>query len=229
MDGKDIFVKKLHLLLGFTLCFVAMPVFADDPPKDADDTGTSAADNSGTNDEEGTTETVEEETAKPEHIYKIAAFPEDKTIHAELNTSLGSVSCEIFAGTHPLTVLNFMSLAKGKPTWTDSTGTHHSDPYYHDLKFAGRSKNAYVMSGLRAEGTDFVLTDEQCTSHGPVAGAIAMVQPHPGMASTQFILLACDMPIFKGMYSVFGQCGPIEIIQKLTKSEAVLESIVIDE
>ena len=250
MDGENIRINFLSCFLGFAL--FAMPVFAEDVPQNADngesvavdksepvaepvddsatteDTATEESATTGTPDEP-TGEAEETALTKPEHVYKIAAFPEDKTIHAELKTSLGTVSCELFAGTHPLTVINFMALAKGTPAWSDKAGTYHSEPYYQNLKFVGKSKNAYVMSGLREEGTNFVLHDERCTSHGPVAGAIAMVQPHPGMASTQFILLARDMPIFKGMYVVFGQCGPIDMIQKLTKSEAVLESIAIDE
>lgn len=225
--------------LVFILLGTALPVFADDAAENADDsqkTDDSGKDSSKIMDEESNDDmasadigVVAENQAATDHAFKIAVFPEDKTFHAQLKTSVGTVSCTLFAGTHPLTVLNFMALAKGSPGWTDKTGTLHSEPYYRDLKFVGKKRNAYVMSGLREEGTDFVIADERCTSHGPVAGAIAMVQPHPGMASTQFILLARNMPVLKGMYAVFGQCGPIEVIKELTKSDAVLESIVVDD
>jgi hypothetical protein len=55
-----------------------------------------------------------------------------------------------------------------------------------------------------------------------------MVQNFPGQAAAQFMLLASDIPVFKGMYAVFGQCAPIDIIQKLTETDAVLHSVSVE-
>ena len=165
----------------------------------------------------------------PGHKIHIAPYPKDKIIHATLITSAGNISCQLYAGAHPMTVMNFVALAKGKPGWTDASGVSHSEPYYKGLAFGNRVKNAYAAVSARPEGTDFLIPDERCSVHGPKAGAIAMLQPYPGQASTRFVLLARDEPNFKGMYAFFGACEPIDTIRALTKQEdAKLERIEIE-
>lgn len=165
---------------------------------------------------------------KPDHDIRVAIFPRDRIIKVKLATSAGDVTCDLYAGEHPLTVMNFIALSRGIPAWTDAAGGEHTTAYYANLPFGKREKGTYVASGIRAEGTNFVIPDERCKTHEPVAGAIAMVQPHPGMASAQFVLLARDVPVFKGLYPVFGQCGPIETIQTLTREDATLERVTVE-
>ena len=74
-----------------------------------------------------------------------------------------------------------------------------------------------------------MIPDERCKTHGPKAGAIGMVQPHPGMASAQFILLSRDIPTFNGLYAIFGQCRPIETIELLTREEGTLTRVELKE
>jgi len=150
-------------------------------------------------------------------------------MRARLRTSLGEVCCDLHMEGHPLTVLNFMALATGSPGWGDRTGHEYASPYYVDIPFGHRAAGAYVVSGSRPEGEGFVVRDERCKGHGPVAGSLAMVQSHPGMASASFMLLARDIPEFVGMYAVFGQCSPLSVIEALTEQEAVLFGVEIDD
>ena len=48
----------------------------------------------------------------PGHKIRIAPYPKDKTIRATLVTSVGNITCELYAGAHPMTVMNFVALAK---------------------------------------------------------------------------------------------------------------------
>jgi|GEM_PF-6430649 len=150
-------------------------------------------------------------------------------VRARLRTSLGEVCCDLHIEGHPLTVLNFMALATGNPGWGDRAGQVHVSPYYVDIPFGHRVAGAYVVSGSRPEGEGFVVRDERCKGHGPVAGSLAMVQSHPGLASASFMLLARDIPEFAGMYAVFGQCSPLSVIGALTAQEAVLFGVEIDD
>ena len=159
------------------------------------------------------------------HKITIAPFPLDYVMNGKIVTSLGTLDCELYAGTHPLTVLNFVSLGRDGYGWTDASGEMHQTAYYSDLPFGSRSKGAYVASSVREEGANFVLADERCDVHQPTAGSIVMIQNHPGMASTQFALLARDIPQFKGMYVVFGRCESLELIDKLTRENAVIERL----
>ena len=160
-----------------------------------------------------------------EHKIRIAPFPVDYVMKGQIVTSLGTLECELYAGTHPLTVLNFVSLGRDGYGWTDASGVMHQTAYYSDLPFDSRVKGAYVTSSVREEGTNFVLEDERCAVHQPTSGSIVMIQNHPGMASTQFALLARTIPQFKGMYVVFGHCEPLDLIDKLTRENAVIERL----
>ena len=203
------------------LAFLAMPgiCFADD----FDDS--EQQDDAEIQDDAANIEVPEEEVVVEDHRLPVHLFAKDKVIQVKIVTSAGDVMCDLYAGLHPVTVVNFVSLAKGTPGWTNLSGKNHRDPYYTNIKFAQRSKGAYVISGLRPEGVNFVITDERCLSHEPKAGAIMMLQDYPGQASVQFMILGKDMPAFKGMYTVFGQCSSKDVIQTLTKQDAVLERV----
>lgn len=167
-------------------------------------------------------------------IPKFAPFKADKLMHAEIKTSLGTLCCTLFAGVYPLTVLNFRSLSNGAPPWTDAQGQTHDEAYYSDLPFGQRIAGAYVISGLRPEGVDFVVIDEHCQrrqeKNMPLAGSLLMIQAHPGTASTQFLILARNQASFHGMYANFGHCAPLETIDALTRKDAkILEIRVKDD
>jgi cyclophilin family peptidyl-prolyl cis-trans isomerase len=172
---------------------------------------------------------AETEPSKPifanHTVYKIYREPHPMT--ATIETTLGTLCCDLFIDDHPQTVLNFKALATGKPPWTDTTGFVHHTPYYDDLPWQQREKNAFVVSGEKDHGTNFTLSDERCATHHPVAGSLAMVQAHPSTASTRFMLLARDIPEFYGMYTIFGQCHDLDLIQKLTREESRIKHIQI--
>ncbi len=201
---------------------------ADDAQTGADaaQIGADAADASDTT-AQGTEVAEEPEVSSfpGDHKIVIAPFPYDYVMHGRIVTSLGTLECDLYAGSHPLTVLNFVSLGRENYGWTDASGEMHQEAYYSELPLGSRVKGAYVTSSIRDEGTNFVLSDERCDVHQPVAGSVLMVQNQPGVASTQFALLARDIPQFRGMYIVFGQCGPLELIDKLTREDAVIERI----
>lgn len=161
----------------------------------------------------------------PKPSYRL--YAEHHPMTAMIETSKGTLCCDLFIDDHPMTVLNFKALADGKPAWTDKSGNIHRTPYYDDLPFAQRERGAYVVSGVRQEGTDFYVKDERCTQHHPVAGSLVMVQPHPNAASTRFMILARDIQEFYGMYTVFGQCTDTALIQSLSSEAAMIQHISI--
>ncbi len=206
-----------------SLCFVwfVMPqaLASDDQEAQSDDAISSPSG-------EESAEIIAEEVPKTDKIkYRIYAEPHD--IHAVIETSEGSVCCDLFIDDHPLTVLNFKGLARGVPAWTDKAGTPHAEPFYNGLTFDIREKGKFASAGARPEGTNFVISDERCSEHLPKAGSLVMIQPHPNQASTRFAILQRDLPEFNGMYAVFGQCMEHEVISKLTEKEAVIQKITV--
>ena len=221
----------LFTLLLIPVLATAQDDAIPDEPSDTKENVDEHSDEAGENPNMSNAESFEMavQQQKPDHDIRMALFPKDHIIHAKLVTTKGDIQCELYAGMHPLTVMNFVALSTGKPGWEDASGTRHETPYYSELAFGARSKGAYVTSGIRPEGTHFVIPDERCKTHGPKAGAIGMVQPHPGMASAQCILMARDIPTFKGLDAIFGQCGPIETIELLTREEGTLTRVELKE
>lgn len=157
----------------------------------------------------------------PSTRYRLDA--EHHPMAAHIKTTHGTLCCDLFVDDHPLTVLNFKSLASGIPAWTDRQGRPHTTPYYDGLSFL--KERGFVVSKAREEGTDFYVKDERCAEHRPVAGSLVMVQAHPGTASTRFMLLTRDFPEFYGMYAVFGHCADVGLIQKWRSEDVVIQQI----
>lgn len=226
---RFIFITLILFLIPVAAMAQDAPV--PDEPSDSQETSDETGDSAGENPNMSNAESFEMalQLQKPDHNIRMSLFPANHTVQVKLVTSKGDLECQLYAGLHPLTVLNFIALSSGKPAWEDASGKKHTTPYYTDLAFGGRSKGAYVTSGVRPEGTNFVIPDERCKTHLPKAGAIGMVQPHPGMASAQFILFARDIPTMDGLYTVFGQCGPIETIDLLTREEGTLTRVEMKE
>ena len=143
--------------------------------------------------------------------YRIYSTPH--AVSATIFTTEGDICCDLYIDDHPLTVLNFIALAKGHPAWTDANGNPHTEPYYDGLPFE-REKGKFAVSGKRKTG--FVIPDERSDAHQPQKGAIAMNQPHPGAASAQFILFDRNMPELNNMFTVFGQCTNTDVIHAIT-------------
>lgn len=232
------FKRYASLIFGLSLLLnSALPVLGQDPaypdldPPDADDTPNGL--------EEGLKNASAGDASEPSQasaslcVPSVAPFKADRRMRAEIATSLGTLCCTLFAGEYPMTVLNFRALARDKIPWTDAQGKAHTEAYYSKLPFGARIAGAYVLSSLRPEGSNFVVVDESCQrrnqSQPPAAGDLMMVQSHPGMASTQFMLLARDQASFWGMYPVFGHCGPLETIDALTRRDAKILEIFVDD
>ena len=57
-------------------------------------------------------------------------------LYAVFETSMGTIVCELYYDKAPVTVANFVGLAKGEREWKDpQTGEMVKRPFYDDLKF----------------------------------------------------------------------------------------------
>ncbi|MGI5828948.1 MAG: peptidylprolyl isomerase [Bradymonadia bacterium] len=154
-------------------------------------------------------------------------FLSDHHISVTLQTSRGDLCCELFTQDHPITVLNFLVLAGAQLPWTRPL--EGPKPFYRNLPFHKRERNSFAATGKdqRGELPPYTIADERCTTHMPVAGALAMVQAAPGQSRSEFMVLAKDMPIFEGLFSIFGSCQPIEIIKELSNHKAELMRVIV--
>jgi peptidyl-prolyl cis-trans isomerase B (cyclophilin B) len=114
---------------------------------------------------------------------------------ANMNTSLGTISLELFDEDAPKTVENFRKLA--------------GDGFYDGIIFHRVIPDFMIQSGC-PEGTGIggpgYQFEDEFNQHKVVRGAIAMANAGPNTNGSQFFIVTADSaPWLDGKHTVFGQ------------------------
>ncbi len=115
--------------------------------------------------------------------------------NAQMNTSLGTISLELFDEDAPETVANFRKLA--------------GENFYDGIIFH-RIISGFMIQGGCPEGTGtggpgYTFGDE-FNSHKVVRGALAMANAGPNTNGSQFFIVTADSaPWLDGKHTVFGE------------------------
>lgn len=137
---------------------------------------------------------------------------------AVIDTSMGRLTCKLYAQQAPLTVANFIGLAQGTREWTDPTSMKkvHNKPFYDGTTFHRVIPNFMIQGGDRAgDGTGdpgYFFQDEispDLTFDEP--GRLAMANSGPGPSGggtngSQFFITEQPVPELNGKHTIFGQC-----------------------
>jgi peptidyl-prolyl cis-trans isomerase B (cyclophilin B) len=126
-------------------------------------------------------------------------FEEGKTYLARILTKKGTITCELYPERAPISVTNFIQLAKGG--------------FYNGLTFH-RVVTHFVIQGGCPEGTGragpgYTIPAEIALPH--LEGALAWarlpdeVNPEKRSSGSQFYIALEDLPELDGEYTVFGQ------------------------
>ena len=129
-----------------------------------------------------------------------------KTYTAVIETDVGNITVELFAKDVPITVNNFVFLAR--------------QHYYDNCTFHR------VIPGFVAQGGDPTGTgrggpgyqfQQEITSHKHVAGAVSMANAGPNTNGSQFFICYTAQPSLDGGYNVFGQVidGTMDVVDKI--------------
>ena len=147
---------------------------------------------------------------------------------------LGTLRCELFPDQAPQTVANFVGLARGLRPWKhplqgkwvqtplyDGNWVHRTVPDY--LIQAGDPQCSTVADcgGRHGQGDPgFVLENELSTVlRFDRGGRLAMAQKGKGIAGSQFFITERETPWLNGLYAIFGQCNPVQLIQTVARVE----------
>lgn len=142
---------------------------------------------------------------------------------ATIKTDKGDIVVELSAKDAPITVNNFVTLARAG--------------FYNDLKFH-RVEPGFVIQGgdPKGDGTGgpgYTIPAEIKLLHGK--GAIAMARlgdaqnPRRDSSGSQFYLTLAATPHLDGAYTAFGQVTKgIEVVEKIARGD-VIQTIVIEE
>ena len=120
-----------------------------------------------------------------------------KQYTAKIETEKGDLVLELFAADVPVTVNNFVFLAR--------------DGFYDGLTFhrVVREPSLSVVQGGDPEGNGYgnpgYYIDDEITEHTHVKGALSMANAGPNTNGCQFFICLSAQPGLDGHYSVFGQ------------------------
>lgn len=165
---------------------------------------------------------------------------------ATLNTSMGALECELFWDKAPVTVGNFVGLARGTQPWVDPrTGQPGSGPYY-DGTVLHRVIPEFMIqmgdpTGTGSGDPGYRFADEIAPDlRFDRPGLLAMANSGPGSNGAQFFVTEVPTPHLSGRHTIFGACDeaalakvkeiarvPRDGMDKPT-TPVVLESVVIE-
>lgn len=151
----------------------------------------------------------------------IAGLPTHGELRAKLVTNEGEIDCVLDPGHAPLTVANFVGLARGLRPFRGPDGSWHETPYYDGIVWHRAEEGQFVQTGRRGNQADggFFLQDEISVgdSFGR-AGVLAMGNlgsEHSG--STQFFVTTGPVKHLAGHHTVFGQCDGEATLRRLER------------
>lgn len=137
---------------------------------------------------------------------------------ARLSTEKGDIVMELFPKTAPLTVSNFVNLAKGG--------------FYDGLTFHRREEGFVIQggdpNGNGTGGPGYTFSDELNDSYSYARGIVAMANRGPDTNGSQFFIMLADVPLPKN-YSIFGRViSGIDIVDKIQVGD-VMTNVKVEE
>jgi len=153
-------------------------------------------------------------------------LPPGKEIIATIETDLGKLECKLFDDKAPITVANFVGLARGNRPWKTPEGKWEKKPAYDGTIFHRIIKGFMIQGGdAKKNGSGeagYVIPDEiwEDANHDH-AGQLCMANRGPNTNSAQFFITDDAAFHLDGGYTIFGECGPIELVHKLASVETV--------
>jgi peptidyl-prolyl cis-trans isomerase A (cyclophilin A) len=143
----------------------------------------------------------------------------------------GVFHCELYDEKAPITVANFVALARGLRPWKDKSGAWVKKPLY-DGSIFHRVIPEFMIQGGDPDGTGrggpgYEFDDETRPDLGlDKGGILAMANKGlnrmtgHGTNGSQFFITEKETPWLNGHHTVFGQCDNVELERKLARVPA---------
>lgn len=132
---------------------------------------------------------------------------------AQFKTPRGVIECQLFADKTPITVANFVGLARGlRPFYDKASDSWVKRPYFDKTSFH-RVIAGFMIQGGDPTGTGtgnpgYVIEDEirpDLIHDAP--GVLSMANKGPNTGSAQFFITLNPTPHLDGLHTVFGRCN----------------------
>jgi len=149
-------------------------------------------------------------------------------LSASIDTDLGKLECKLFDDKAPITVANFIGLARGIRPWKDADGKWVKKPAYDGTVFHRIIRGFMIQGGdARGNGTGepgYVIPDEMWEgAHHDRAGLLCMANRGPNTNGAQFFITDAAAPHLDRGYTIFGECSPVDLVHKLAGVEVMGE------
>jgi peptidyl-prolyl cis-trans isomerase A (cyclophilin A) len=145
-------------------------------------------------------------------------------LYAEIQTDLGKLECELYDDKAPITVANFVGLARGLRPFKQADGTWAKKNGYDGTTFH-RVIKGFMIQGGDPKGTGggepgYVIPDEIWEgAHHDQRGQLCMANRGKNTNGMQFFIMDGKASHLDGGYTIFGKCAPEEVILKLSGVE----------
>ena len=143
---------------------------------------------------------------------------------AEIETDEGKLVCDLYEDKAPITVANFVGLARGLRPFKAPDGKWTKKPAYDGTTFHRVVKGFMIQggdpSGTGAGEPGYVIPDEiwAGAAHDQ-RGLLCMANRGPNTNGQQFFITDAAAKHLDGKYTIFGKCGPDAVIEKLANVE----------
>ena len=156
----------------------------------------------------------------------VEGLPTDGQLVAEINTTLGTIFCDLMAEEAPKTVAHFVGLVRGKRPWWDARAgqwrtrtPHYTRTLFHrvipDYLIQGGD---YVGDGTGKPGFTIPHEDHALNRHDR-QGLLAMASHGPNENGAQFFITdgaATDLDV-EDQYTVFGKCSNEDVVRRIAR------------
>jgi peptidyl-prolyl cis-trans isomerase A (cyclophilin A) len=145
-------------------------------------------------------------------------------LYAEIQTELGKLECELYEDKAPITVANFVGLARGQRPFRQPDGKWAKKNGYDGTTFH-RVIRGFMIQGGDPQGTGggepgYVIPDEiWAGAHHNERGQLCMANRGKNTNGMQFFIMDGQADHLDGGYTIFGKCAPEDVIIKLASVE----------
>ncbi|MEO8551133.1 MAG: peptidylprolyl isomerase [Kofleriaceae bacterium] len=155
----------------------------------------------------------------------LRGFPRGGTLVAKIETSEGTLHCELFPDRAPLAVANFLGLATGQKAWRDPTsGTvQHGVRFYDGLTFHRVIPEFMIQGGdplgRGVGGPGYQFADETFDQGTMEPGTLAMANAGRDTNGSQFFVMeeGSSRPDLVAHYTRFGHCSELDVIKQIAR------------
>jgi cyclophilin family peptidyl-prolyl cis-trans isomerase len=166
--------------------------------------------------------------AKPPVAADLTRYTEDLTgsgrLMMEMKTTMGTLTCELYEDKAPMTVANFVGLARGLKAWKhpNEAAPRVGKPLYDGVLFHRVIPEFMIQGGdplgVGMGGPGYKIPDE----FGPGlkhtrGGLLSMANAGPNTGGSQFFLTEKETPWLDGRHAIFGACEEVDLVKRMAR------------